>query len=94
VSRSPNVAIGCQKSPLIVGNPPDNSANRKDGEVGKVDFIVSGSGDLVKDNQVSECGTAIGSFLSDNGSAFIHNYVANSNRGLSLSDADYYQGNV
>jgi parallel beta-helix repeat protein len=55
-------------------------------------LVRSGSGDLVKDNQISE--TAGGIDSTSSGCAIIHNYVANSFRGLDLSTSDYYQGNV
>ena len=56
-------------------------------------FVRSGSGDLVKDNQISETSGGIDSTFAS-GCAFVHNYVANSFRGLDRSTSDYYQGNV
>ncbi|MBV8279593.1 MAG: hypothetical protein JO170_30610 [Verrucomicrobia bacterium] len=46
----------------------------------------------VRENQVSECSTAISS--TSLGSGIIHNYVANSTLGLNLNGTDVYQGNV
>ena len=54
---------------------------------------VNGSGVLVKDNQVTQFNTGIGS-NSVSGSAFNHNYVAGSTTGLQLNSNDCYQGNV
>lgn len=51
------------------------------------------SGSQVSNNQISECAVGVSSD-SATGSAFIHNYVANSSIGLSLGSNDYYQGNV
>jgi len=56
-------------------------------------LVRSGTGDLVKDDQVSETSGGIDSSTAS-GCGIIHNYVANSFRGLNMSNSDYYQGNV
>jgi hypothetical protein len=56
-------------------------------------FVRTGTGDLVKDNQVSETAGGIDS-VSASGCGIVHNYVANSFRGIDMSSSDYYEGNV
>jgi nitrous oxidase accessory protein NosD len=58
-----------------------------------IQCINSASGVLVKGNQVSEFVVAITSSATK-GSAFIGNYVANSEYGLLLTSNDFYQDNV
>jgi hypothetical protein len=55
--------------------------------------ITAGNGDLLKNNQICECGLGIFS-VSNRGCAIVHNYVANSDSGPVLGDHDCYQGNV
>jgi len=54
-------------------------------------IFLSGSGVLVKSNQISEFQNGVS---SSGKSAFVNNYIANSAVGLNLSTSDYYQGNI
>jgi parallel beta-helix repeat protein len=75
-SGNDNAVVNC----FIIG-----SGNGVPGVFGIL--VRTASGDLVKDNQISETSGGIDS-TSDTGCAFIHNYVANSFKGLVLSTSD------
>jgi hypothetical protein len=81
VARDDNAVLNC----LIIGPGKDSLF------VGV--HVLSNSGTIVKDSRISKCYEAISSG-SRLGSAFLHNYVANSANAFELSDADCYQGNV
>ena len=74
-----NVISNC----FIVGTGTDHT----------VGISLEQDGNLVKNNRISECYTAIRS-SSDKGNAIIYNYLSNSSVGLELSEHDCYQGTV
>ena len=80
-SGNDNAVVNCS----IIG-----VGNERPGNFGIL--VRSGTGDLVKDKQVSELAGGIDS-STGSGCGIIHNSVANSFRGLNMSNSDYYQGN-